>query len=266
MTHGNLLNDMTAVSSHGGAALAREGDSHLSFLPLAHMFERLLMCNVLSHGGMVGFSRGNPLVLLDDIEELKPTTFAGVPRLYNRSEAATTTRTELRACDSQSNDDAPSVAHSPLLLLLSRALVSLLLSLLLSGRLYDKVLAMVDSGSPVKRWLFHRAYAAKLANLRATGSVQHALYDRLVFAKVAAKLGGRVRVMVTGSAPIADNVMQVSLLVFFLPPPLSFASASSACEPLCELRSSLSVSVRVCVCVCVCAVPPHLLQLRRRGR
>lgn len=83
----------------------------------------------------------------------------------------------------------------------------------LSG-LYDKVLAMVNSSSPVKRWLFNHAYNAKLANLRATGTVHHAVYDRLVFGKIAAKLGGRVRLMVTGSAPIADNVMQFLRICF----------------------------------------------------
>ena len=73
---------------------------------------------------------------------------------------------------------------------------------------------MINSSSPVKRWLFNTAYNQKLANLRATGTVTHAVWDRLVFSKVAAKLGGRVRLMVTGSAPIADNVMQFLRICF----------------------------------------------------
>ena len=95
---------------------------------------------------------------------MRPTTFAGVPRLYNR--------------------------------------------------LYDKVLAMVNTSSPIKRWLFNTAYNQKLANLRATGSVTHPIWDRIVFSNIAAKLGGRTRLMVTGSAPIADNVLQFLRICF----------------------------------------------------
>jgi long-chain acyl-CoA synthetase len=36
------------------------------------------------HHGQVGFYRGDVLTLLEDIEELQPTLFTSVPRLYNR--------------------------------------------------------------------------------------------------------------------------------------------------------------------------------------
>lgn len=84
VTHGNILNDMAAVAAHGEQVVVQENESHCSFLPLAHMFERLTMTNIIAHGGMTGFSRGNPLLLLEDVELVQPTTFAGVPRLYNR--------------------------------------------------------------------------------------------------------------------------------------------------------------------------------------
>jgi len=44
------------------------------------------MCivNTLTHGASTGFSRGNALLLLEDIEAVRPTVFVGVPRLYNR--------------------------------------------------------------------------------------------------------------------------------------------------------------------------------------
>jgi len=164
LTHANLLQGVIGVVSHGAATLIGDREVHISYLPLAHIFERLTLQAVIMHGGSVGFSRGNPLLLLEDIELLRPTTFPGVPRLYNR--------------------------------------------------LYDRVLAQVNASSPVKKWLFHHAYNAKLANLKATGSVVHPLWDRLVFKKIAAKLGGRCRIMVTGSAPIADNVLTFMRICF----------------------------------------------------
>jgi long-chain acyl-CoA synthetase len=43
--------------------------------------------------------------------------------------------------------------------------------------------------------VFQKAYADKLANLQNGQGVHHFFWDRLLFSKVAAILGGRVRVM-----------------------------------------------------------------------
>lgn len=90
LSHSNIINDMAAVAAHGDQVVVQDNESHCSFLPLAHMFERLTMTNILAHGGMTGFSRGNPLLLLEDVELVRPTTFAGVPRLYNRQSTPAT--------------------------------------------------------------------------------------------------------------------------------------------------------------------------------
>lgn len=57
---------------------------HISYLPLAHIYERFNVTMVTHYGGAIGFYRGNVLELLEDVEELQPTIFASVPRLYNR--------------------------------------------------------------------------------------------------------------------------------------------------------------------------------------
>ncbi len=49
---------------------------HISYLPLAHVYERFNVTLLTYHGGAIGFYRGDVLTLLDDIEALKPTTFA----------------------------------------------------------------------------------------------------------------------------------------------------------------------------------------------
>ncbi|KAF2016509.1 long-chain-fatty-acid-CoA ligase 1 [Aaosphaeria arxii CBS 175.79] len=55
-----------------------------SFLPLAHIYQRLGEHASLASGGAIGYFHGNITELVDDLKLLKPTTFAGVPRLYNR--------------------------------------------------------------------------------------------------------------------------------------------------------------------------------------
>lgn len=57
---------------------------HISYLPLAHIYERFNVTLITYRGGSIGFYRGDVLLLLEDVEALKPTTFASVPRLYNR--------------------------------------------------------------------------------------------------------------------------------------------------------------------------------------
>jgi long-chain acyl-CoA synthetase len=55
-----------------------------SFLPLAHIYQRLGEHGALAAGAAIGYFHGNIAELVDDLKTLRPTSFAGVPRLYNR--------------------------------------------------------------------------------------------------------------------------------------------------------------------------------------
>ena len=61
-----------------------ENDSLLSYLPMAHVFEKILQANSIINGAHMGFYRGDPKLLVEDVCELKPTIFAGVPRVYQK--------------------------------------------------------------------------------------------------------------------------------------------------------------------------------------
>lgn len=124
--------------------------------------------------------------MLDDIAVLKPTVFCSVPRLFNR--------------------------------------------------IYDKVLAGVKAKGGISSYLFHMAHNSKKANLENT--VYHWLWDRLVFAQVnqetvddslsgkilsivfkktmqiRQKLGGRIRFILSGSAPVSPDVMDFMRICF----------------------------------------------------
>lgn len=60
------------------------GDVHVSYLPLAHIYERLNVVTATRCAFGIGFFRGDVTLLLDDIQELRPTLFTSVPRLWNR--------------------------------------------------------------------------------------------------------------------------------------------------------------------------------------
>ena len=59
-------------------------DVYISYLPLAHVFDRLGVHTMLSEGGSIGFFGGVILKITDDLKLLKPTVFPSVPRLLNK--------------------------------------------------------------------------------------------------------------------------------------------------------------------------------------
>ena len=83
LTHRNLVSAASAVFSVGGIEFG-PGDVSISYLPLAHSFEKVLFTAACIAGMAVGYYSGDPLKLLDDLKALQPTCFPSVPRLFNR--------------------------------------------------------------------------------------------------------------------------------------------------------------------------------------
>ncbi|XP_066994601.2 long-chain-fatty-acid--CoA ligase 1 isoform X5 [Anabrus simplex] len=76
----------------------------------------------------------------------------------------------------------------------------------LLNRIYDKVMAEVN-GSFIKRVLFNMAMSAKEGEIKRGIIRNNSFWDKLVFRKVQEGVGGRLRLMVVGSAPLAGNVL-----------------------------------------------------------
>ena len=59
-------------------------DKTLSFLPLGHLMEHMLFAVNVVFGVQIGYYSGNNNKLAEDAQELKPTIFCAVPRIYER--------------------------------------------------------------------------------------------------------------------------------------------------------------------------------------
>ncbi|KAK2467033.1 hypothetical protein APHAL10511_001291 [Amanita phalloides] len=62
--------------------------------------------------------------------------------------------------------------------------------------------------------IFRKAVSAKIEKLRRTGDPTHMFWDNLVFRKIQSVLGGRLKFLTTGSAPISSDVLDFLKIAF----------------------------------------------------
>eukprot|EP00330_Aristerostoma_sp_ATCC50986_P009097 CAMPEP_0114586692 /NCGR_PEP_ID=MMETSP0125-20121206/9842_1 /TAXON_ID=485358 ORGANISM="Aristerostoma sp., Strain ATCC 50986" /NCGR_SAMPLE_ID=MMETSP0125 /ASSEMBLY_ACC=CAM_ASM_000245 /LENGTH=642 /DNA_ID=CAMNT_0001782237 /DNA_START=55 /DNA_END=1983 /DNA_ORIENTATION=- len=170
------------------------GDYHLSYLPLAHIFERTLLVGFLSRGITTGFFRGDPTKLKDDMQALRPTFLVGVPRVFTRF------------ADIIKNNLA---------------------------KLTGVTKSLADS-----------AFETKMNNLQTKGSYTHKLYDKLVMKKMKEVVGGRVKIIVSGAAPLPAEVGD-------------FLKCAFAC-PIVEGYGSTETTSGVCIQTPDCYLSGHV--------
>lgn len=156
LTHANVVADVSACLLQLAEYTVSPQDVMISFLPLAHMLERVCQMVMYHQGGAVGFFLGDIRGLIDDLRQLRPTVMPVVPRLLNR--------------------------------------------------IYDNIWNSV-SASRIKSTALRWAIAAKEAEIKRCIVRNDSFWDRLVLKKVRDSLGGRVRLMVVGSAPVGANVL-----------------------------------------------------------
>lgn len=156
LTHKNIVSNTSAfVKVTQIHCPLGPDDAHISYLPLAHMFERVVEGVALMHGARIGYFQGDIRALMDDLQTLKPTIFPVVPRLLNR--------------------------------------------------MFDRIYGQANS--PLKRRILEFAFRRKEAEMKSGLMRRDSLWDKIIFKKVQASVGGHVRMMVTGAAPISPQVL-----------------------------------------------------------
>lgn len=83
ITHQNLVSAVAGLNNFPELVM-RMSDRHLSYLPLAHIFERVVVTQVLLTGASVGFFRGDPTLLIEDLQACRPTIMPVAPRVLNK--------------------------------------------------------------------------------------------------------------------------------------------------------------------------------------
>ena len=89
LTHANLLSNLASVGKR--IPLEAGEDVALSYLPLSHAFERLVIYYYLISGIRVAFA-GGVETLMQDLREIKPTIMTTVPRLLEKVYSVTTAK------------------------------------------------------------------------------------------------------------------------------------------------------------------------------
>eukprot|EP00434_Breviolum_minutum_P028927 symbB.v1.2.025586.t1/scaffold2492.1/size77838/4 len=84
VTHENLTSAFGATRGRQPFATITGNDVLLSYLPLPHIFERMVQFGSVFGGAAIGFYQGDTLKIVDDLQALKPTIFPSVPRLLTR--------------------------------------------------------------------------------------------------------------------------------------------------------------------------------------
>lgn len=164
ISHDNIL---TVMRDQDEAFSINEGDVGLSFLPMAHVAERVLAFYGRINTGMSTYFASSIAKVLEEVVEVKPTIFGSVPRIFEKA--------------------------------------------------YAKIMSTVEQAPPTRRRIFRwaeRVGREAVQHWQAGKPIpfglklKYGLADRLVFSKLRAVFGGRVRYFITGAAPIAPEILE----------------------------------------------------------
>lgn len=87
----------------------------------------------------------------------------------------------------------------------------------LFSRFYDVLKQKFSELTGWTKTALEYALQTKISNLKSTGSYQHRVYDKIFFAKTKEALGGRCRLMISGSAPLLPEVQRFLKVVLCAP-------------------------------------------------
>ncbi|CAH8258474.1 unnamed protein product [Arabidopsis lyrata] len=169
MTHGNVLATVSAVMTIVPDLGKR--DIYMAYLPLAHILELAAESVMATIGSSIGY--GSPLTLTDISNKIKKGTKGDVTAL------------------------------KPTIMTAVPAILD---------RVRDGVRKKVDAKGGLSKILFDFAYARRLSAINGSWfgawGLEKLLWDVLVFRKIRAVLGGQIRYLLSGGAPLSGDTQR----------------------------------------------------------
>lgn len=164
LSQNNLISNVIDASEKYSFA---QNDVSLSVLPLSHVFERTAMYLYLFNGMSVNYAESVDKVP-ENLLEVRPTIFIGVPRIFEKVYA----KAKLKAAQ--------------------------------EGGLKEQIFD----------WAINIAKVSALRKERGEDlpfalSLKHKIADKLVFSKLRAFFGGRLRHCITGGAALSDEIFLI---------------------------------------------------------
>ncbi|XP_069628899.1 long-chain-fatty-acid--CoA ligase 6 isoform X5 [Haliaeetus albicilla] len=201
LTHGNVVADFSGfLKVTEKVIFPRQDDVLISFLPLAHMFERVIQVRNLPE---LTRPRGAPCVFFQS--QWSPTcedvhiSYLPLAHMFERMVQSVVYchggRIGFFQGDIRLLSDDMKALRPTIFPVVPRLL----------NRMYDKIFSQADTS--LKRWILEFAAKRKKAEVR-NGIIRNdSLWDKLFFNKIQASLGGCVRMIVTGAAPASPTVL-----------------------------------------------------------
>ena len=183
ITHANLLADVRNAVGTLPEIFQAPGSSTLLFLPLAHVFARIIQVGVLESGAVLGHWP-NVESLDSGLAEFRPTFLLAVPRVFEKV-----------------YDSAQQAAAGPVgrRVFEAAAATAIAWSRAGDGTADD---GTADDGTVGTAQDDSAGHGRPGLALR----LRRALFDLLVYRRIRAAIGGQVRYAISGGAPLSDRL------------------------------------------------------------
>jgi long-chain acyl-CoA synthetase len=161
LTHANFLSECGNVVNGASDLFLKPGGSTLLFLPVAHVFGRMVQIGAITAGLHLAHC-GDITRLPADLASFKPTFVLAVPRIFEKI---------------YNGGEAKAEAAG-------------------KGKIFAKAAAVAI------------AYSQGLDTKKISPMlrIQHGLFDKLVYSKIRAGMGGRVEAAISGGAPLGERL------------------------------------------------------------